>query len=248
MPTASENTTLMEVVNLVARSVGHPQSPDVAGSADEAIQRLSYYTNIACQELVTMANWEFLNQTGSLSIISDFSGQQEKAFDLPTDFGVMLDDTQWNRSTQLPAIGPVNPQDWQWLVVRSAKITTRFLWRIRNKQLWIKSPPDTAQDFSFEYLTKYWGYKEDNTTPTDFLTANGDFHIFPWQVVIMYTRAKWMENEGYDSTGAYNDFQKCLNYYAGTDKGASALSLVPGFGYPYLNAVNNLPDTGYGSV
>jgi hypothetical protein len=43
------------------------------------------------------------------------------------------------------------------------------------------------------------------------------------------------------------DFQKALSYEVGTDKGATALSLVPGSGYPYLNAVKNIPDTGYGA-
>ena len=65
--------------------------------------------------------------------------------------------------------------------------------------------------------------------------------------MVMYTRAKWFENEGYDSTAAYSDFQRAFQYEAGVDKGATALSLVPGAGYPYINPVRNVPDTGYGA-
>jgi hypothetical protein len=65
--------------------------------------------------------------------------------------------------------------------------------------------------------------------------------------MILYTRVKWFENEGYDSSAAQADFLKAFNYESGTDKGATSLSLVPGVGYPYINAIRNLPDSGYGS-
>ncbi|MFI5224786.1 MAG: hypothetical protein ACHQX3_11210, partial [Nitrospirales bacterium] len=153
---ASPQTTLLEIVNLVARSVGHPTTSDVASSADEAILRMVYYANIAGSEMAYMHNWQWLTKHGTITVVADMEGQAEKAFPLPTDFHAFVDDTMWNRSTQLPAIGPVNPQDWQWLAVRDAMITTRMMWRIRNKQLWVKSPPVDSQPFVFEYVSKTW--------------------------------------------------------------------------------------------
>jgi hypothetical protein len=61
-------------------------------------------------------------------------------------------------------------------------------------------------------------------------------------------RAKWLRNEGYDANAAEGDYQKALEYFTGTDKGATALNLVPGSGYPYIDAFKNLPDTGYGGT
>lgn len=245
---AAPRTTLIEVVNLVARSVGHPIATDVTASLDEAIQRLVYYANLAGTELSYMHNWQFLTQSVDMNIVADTPNQTEKAFDLPTDFHAMVDDTQWNRSTQLPAVGPVNSQDWQWLIVRQAKITTRFMWRIRNKQLWIKSPPSTTEVLSFEYLSKNWAVNGTSSVVQDHLTDNADYHVYPWQLMVMYTRAKWFENEGFDATGALVDFNKAFQYETGVDKGASTLNLVPGMGYPYIDAVKNIPDTGYGAA
>ena len=241
-------TTLIDLVNMVARSVGHPPTNDVAGSTDEAIQRMSYYANLAGSELTTMANWEFLNKEAEISIFADQPDQAEKAFDLPDDFKAMIDDTHWDRSTQLPAIGPINSQDWQWLIVRRTKITTRMMWRIRQRKLWIKSPPVTPEPFTFEYLSKDWAVNGTSFLEQDYLESNTDFHIYPWNLMVALTRAKWFENEGYDSKGAYVDFNKMLAYFAGVDKGATSLSLVPGTGYPYIDAVKNIPDTGYGSA
>jgi hypothetical protein len=244
---AKPRTTLAEVVNLVAMSVGHPQASDVVGTQDEAIRRMTYYCNAACVDLSVMYNWEFLNKFAEISIFADTPDQVEKSFALPTDFKAMIDDTHWNRSTQLPAIGPVNSQDWQWLVVRNAKITTRFLWRIRDGLLWIKSPPVTPQPLTFEYLQKNWA-RDNSDFGKDFMDKNNDYHLFPWELVVYYTRVKWLENEGYDAKSAKDDFQKAFDYETGTDKGATALSLVPGTGYPYIDAFRNAPDTGYGGA
>lgn len=248
--TAPSKTTLLEIVNDVAKSVGHPATQDVASVTDEAILRLAYYANIAGTELcyMNLGGWSALQNTATIPIVADAPGQREKGFDLPVDFKAMIDDTHWDASTQLPAIGPVNPQDWQWMVVRQAMITTRFLWRIRNKQIWIKSPPTTAQNLTFEYVSKSWAVDGTTAAKQDFMTNNGDYHVYPWQLMVLYTRAKWFENEGYDSTGAYLDFKKAYDYEVGQDKGATALSLVPGTGYPYLSAVKNIPDTGYGAA
>ena len=171
---ASPNTTLLEIVNLVARSVGHPQTNDVASATDEAILRMAYYANIAGSELAYMHTWQWLSKPGSISVVADMPGQAEKAFDLPSDFHAFADDTQWNRSTQLPAIGPINPQDWQWLVVRNTMITTRMMWRIRNKQLWIKSPMMDPQPFVFEYVSKNWAIDGTSQVPKDNLSASND--------------------------------------------------------------------------
>jgi len=246
---APPRTTLLEVVNVIAQSVGHPKSNDVAGSQDEAILRIAYYINLAGAELSYMHNWQWLTGIFEITLAADYDGQAEKAFDLPLDFHAMVDDTQWNRSAQLPAIGPINSQDWQWLIVRDTNITTRTLWRIRDKKLWIKSPPsaNAPQKLTFEYLSSSWAVNGTTGASQDVMSQNNDYHKYPWQLIIMLGRAKFFENEGYDSSAAYSDFNKAFAYETGVDKGATSLSLVPGTGYPYIDAVRNVPDTGYGS-
>jgi hypothetical protein len=243
---APANTSLLEIVNSVARSVGHPAVANVETTADEAILRMAYYANIAGSELAYMFNWQWLQKDGLIDIVADAPGQSQKSFPLPADFHAFVDDTMWNRSSQLPAIGPVNAQDWQWLVVRDAMITTRMMWRIRNKLLWVKSPSMDSQPFVFEYVSKMWA-RDNADAPKDNMIAGTDYHLYPWQLMVMYTRAKWFENEGYDSSAAYSDFQRAFQYETGVDKGATSLSLVPGTGYPYISVARNVPDTGYGA-
>lgn len=244
---AKPQTTYVEAVQLVAQSVGHPKPVDVAGSLDEAVLRMGWYVNQACTELRTATNWNELMQEYVMSIVADAPGQKEKAFPLPDDYYKFIDDTHWNRNTQLPAVGPVTPQDWQWMVVRNALILTRFMWRVRDNQLWIKSPPEVEQTFSFEYISKNWAVDGDDATPKDLMTKNADYHIYPWELVVLGGRAKWLKNEGYDAKQAEEDYQSALQARVGSDLGATTLSIVPGTAFPYLNAFRNLPGTGYGS-
>lgn len=239
-------TTWLEIVQTVARSVGHPVPVDVAGSLDDAIIRMGWYANQACQELLTMHDWNELIKNMNIPIVASSPGIEEEGYDLPDDFDSFLDDTQWDRSTQLPAIGPVNPQDWQWLVVREAMITTRFMWRLRNNQLWVKSPPSTSTPFVAQYISKNWARTEGTDEPKYMMSNNGDYHVYPWILPILLTRQKWLKNEGYDDTAAKADYDKALAHETGSNTGATALSLVPGVGYPYLKVDRNLPDTGYG--
>jgi hypothetical protein len=217
---------------------------------------MQYYANLAGQELLYMSDWQMLSQTAVIQIVADVAGQDAKGFNLPLDFKCMTDDTQWDSNTQLPAIGPINAQDWQSLIQRVGQITTRFLWRIRGGQLWIKSPPPpgSPQPFSFEYVSKYWAFNPnvsgnpaDPPTPVESMELDTSWHIYPPVLMVLYTRAKWFENEGYDASAAFADFQKAFNFEAGTDKAATALSLVPNAMYPFINATYNTPDTGFGS-
>lgn len=243
---AKPHTTYIEVVQLACQAVGHPKPFDVASSTDEAILRMGFYANQACNDMVYMWDWQELVLPASLTIIADAPGQAEKAFALPTDFRTFVDDTLWNSSTLLPAIGPVNPQDWQWLKVRQALITTRFMWRFRGGQFWIKSPPVEAQQMPYEYMTKNWAFDGDTDMPQDIMQKNSDYHLFPWNLIVLYTRAKWLKNEGYDDSAAMKDFKTAFDFETGSNFGATALSLVPGVGYPYITPERNLPDTGYG--
>ena len=250
---APTGATLLEIVNTVAQSVGHSKTTSVFSSQDEAILRLGFYANLACKELYYMNYWQVLSQTASISVVAAVAGETQSSFALPTDFKCMVDNTHWNRSTQLPAIGPINPQDWQWLIVRSAQITTRFMWRIRDGLIWVKSapPPGFPQILTFEYMSKYWAYDQPSgggaDVPAVEMTKDTSWHVFPVDLVTLYTRAKWFENEGYDASTAIADFTKAFNWETGNDKGAATLSLVPSSSaFPYVGP-GNAPDTGFGS-
>jgi len=202
--------------------------------------------NQAGTDLLGMHDWQSLHRTYSIPIIADFPGQSSKLFPLPEDFLMFYDQTQWNNSQQLPMIGPVLPQDWQRVTVRTADFVTRLLWRVREGQWEIKSPPEVAQTVSMEYISQ--GYVQDQDDATlfkNYADKNGDLFLIDEYLIYYLAKAKWLEVKGFDSAAAMRDFQVAFEQRFTQEQGAPVLSLINRTGYRYLDYWN-IPDTNFG--
>jgi hypothetical protein len=241
-------TNLADTVKQLSMMVGMPKPTDPAGSEDPAVQQMISAVNQAGADMMNLYDWQNLCKRGELLIEADTEGQTEKSFDLPPDFWSFIDQTQWNKDTQLPAIGPISPQSWMQLQVRNPKVVMTFLWQIREGKLWIQSPPapGKGQSFVFMYITRGWVRDADNADLyKNMASKNGDEILFDDYLIVLLARVKWQNMKGFDSTASLADFR--LNYENRKGrKGAPVLSMASNTGMPYLNMLSNAPDTGYG--
>lgn len=241
--------TLAQLVSEVAVMVGFRKPDDPAGSEDPAVQQMVAAVNMAGSDMLNLYDWQNLCKPWDMEIVADFDGQREKAFDLPADFWTFIDQTQWNKTTQLPAIGSVSPQDWQQLQVRNPKVVMTFLWQVRENKLWIQSPPSTPQVFTFVYISRGWVIDADNPNLIkNSATKNGDIVQFDAYLMALLARAKWQQMKGFDATAANNDFRTNYELRKGKANGGQILSMTKVSGLPYLNMYLNAPDTGYGGT
>ena len=243
-----DDSTLSAIVQNVAALVGFPTPADPAGDTDPAVQQMVQSVNLAGIDLLSIADWQELTKTHSISIVADSPGQSEKAFDLPEDFYSFLDQTQWNSTMQWPAIGPVSPQMWQQLLIRQTLPTLSFYWQVRDNKLYILSPPTSAQTLTFYYQSVAWVRDQDNSSLyKNRATKNGDVILWDAYLTTLLARVKWLEIKGLDSSSAMRDFQVNYENRKGNEKGANVLSMVRMNRFPYIQPLTNTPDTGYGS-
>ena len=241
------DSTLSAIVQNMAQMVGYPIPVDPAGDSDPAVGQMVQAVNMAGTDLLSMADWQELNKTYSISIIADTPGQQEKSFALPDDFYEFNDQTQWNSTNQWPAIGPISPQMWQTLLVRTTLPTLSFYWQVRGSRLYILSPPTDAQTLTLMYKAVGWGQDQDNSDLyKNRAVKNGDIILLDSYMTTLLARVKWLEMKGFDSSAAMRDFQVAFENRKGNERGAPVLTMVRTFGFPYINAIANTPDTGYG--
>lgn len=241
--------TLQTILQSVCKMVGYPVQVDPAGSSDPAVQQMVEALNMAGEDMLNLYGWQRLSKLYEIEIASEYPGQLERSFDLPSDFWQFIDQTQWNVDTRLPAIGPISPQAWQQLRIRMPKVVLTFLWQIRDGKLWIQAPPATPQKLSFYYQSNGW--VQDADDPTDFknyANKNGDTILMDGYLMKLLTRVKWLEMKGFDSSGAMRDFQVNYENRKGNDVGAQVLNMAQTQAFPYLNTAINAPDTGYGGV
>ena len=240
-------SSLSAIVQNVAAMVAFPVPNDPAGSSDPAVQQMVQAVNMAGIELLSMYDWQELIKSYTISIQSDTSGQKEKSFALPEDFFDWIDQTNWNETTQLPSLGPVSPQFWQQLLVRTSLPTLSFYWQVRDGRIYVLAPPDTAQDMVFFYLSQAWVRDaDDSTLYKNRITKNGDVALLDATLVTLYTRVKWLEMKGLDSAAAMRDLQVAFENRKGAEKGAPVLSMSRVYTFPYLQPLTNTPDTGLG--
>lgn len=242
------DNTLSAIVQNVAQLVSFPTPADPAGDTDPAVVQMVQSVNLAGADLLAMWDWQGLTKKHSVTIQAAPPGVNEQAFNLPDDFYEFIDQTQWNSTMQWPAIGPVSPQAWQQLLIRQTLPTLSFYWQIRGNQLYILSPPTDPQVLSFFYQSYGWVRDQDNANVVkNRATKNGDVVLLDAYLVTLLARVKWLEIKGLDSAAAMRDFQVNFENRKGNERGAPVLNMVRAFGFPYLNTINNLPDTGYGS-
>lgn len=241
------DNTLSAIVTNVAQLVSFPTPADPAGDTDPAVVQMVQAVNVAGTELMAMGDWQELTKTHSISIQASPPGVAEQAFALPDDFYEFIDQTQWNSTMQWPAIGPVSPQAWQELLVRQTLPTLSFYWQVRGSQLYILSPPTAAQTLTFYYQSLGWVRDADNASLyKNRAVKNGDIIQLDAYLVTALARVKWLEMKGLDSSAAMRDFQVNYENRKGNEKGAAVLSMAIRRRYPYINAISNLPDTGFG--
>ncbi len=241
------DTTLSAIIQNVAQMVSYPVPADPAGSSDPSIEQMVQAVNLSGLDLMALYDWQELTKTYQISIEADTSGQIQKAFDLPEDFYEWVDQTQWNSTNQWPAIGPISPQMWQQLIVRQVLPTLSFYWQVRDNKLYIMAPPSSAQTLTFFYQSQAWVRDQDNPDLyKNRATKNGDVILLDSFLVTLYTRAKWLEMKGLDSSAAMRDFHTNFENRRGQEKGAPVLTMAREYRFPYIQPLSNTPDTGFG--
>lgn len=244
MPFDIVQLTYGEAIKRIARMVGHPVPTDPAGSIDPAVAQMGEAINVAMEELLGLHEWQDLTQQGSISVVQDTPGQQQKSYDLPEDFYRIISQSEWTQS--MPANGPISAQHWQ--AGMSSVVVNSFglSWQIRADKIWFFTPPATPTPFDFMYISLAQVIDgDDSTLLKNVANKNSDKFMLNPSVVMLLGRVKYLEWKGFDASGAMRDFLMQYNSKTGADKSAPVLNIA---GPTRLRLIGerDVPETGFG--
>ena len=241
-----------DILNQVAVEVGLTPVVDTFSSEDPAFQQLKFLLTTCVQELMEMYPWQILTRQFVLMTASA-PGETGK-YDLPADFAYMIDQTGWEQSQNVPLLGPLSPQEYTYLVGRDLAGSTIYAsFRFNENQFWIFPTNPAPQDLeiTFEYISRNLIQKS-GITPTEYTdTAEdpADIPVFVPHLIKRLLKAKYLEAKGFDSQTALDSFWQAFYSWTGKDNSAPILNIGRNWrNFPYLNAVKNTPDTGYGRL
>ena len=243
----SRFVTANTVINRAALECGLLPVNDPVSSADESFVQLTGLLTSCGQELVEIHPWQGLRKKFSFTTQAGDTG----SYELPDDFGYMIDQTGWNKSGRLPVWGPLSAQEWSFLDGADFLDTPMYaMFQLENNELQLyPQPPPEGIEIAFQYISRNWA-QQPNTNPPitqDTIETGQDIVLYEPIMVVKYLTTKFKSAKGFDASVPAMEFERIFLSRTGKDAGASVLNAARSTsGLPMLG-YNNAPWSGYGS-
>lgn len=226
--------TLLQLVQDACNELSLNEPSIIVSSQDQDVRQLLALSNAAGAELLKVWEWQFLLDEYT------FTTTSAETYAMPADYDRLVNDTQWDRTSRWPGIGPVSSQTWAWLKGQNIASVPRYRFRILQNLFTVYPTPSAGYTYSFEYVIKNWIVGADTTQKSRF-TADTDTHKYDDRLMVCLLKAKYLAAKGLDSTIAQQEFIERLELCKSHDQAAPKLSLGPQIIDPLLG-MQNIPD------
>lgn len=204
----------------------------------QGIPNATYVTSVPSSTTVT------INYKPTEAGVGASLNFQKVKYDLPADYVSTVNRTHWDKSKRWEMLGPESPQQWEWLLSGYISTGPRIRWRLLGKYFQIWPGVNAGELLGFEYRSAAWALSADGT-PKNSFTADSDTCIYPDRLMVLFTKLKYFEAKGFDTTAIYRDYLMELETAIAQDTGGANLSFAPRPG-TVLIGYDNIPDSGYG--
>ncbi len=169
-------------------------------------EKILLHLHRTCRGLAGAHDWQRLRREETFTTVA----AETQTDTLPADFLRHIQGTFWNRTDRRPVIGPLTPQEWQYLKAQvTGGVEDQFYQR--NNDLLIYPAPSAGETMAFEYITKMIGLATDNTTERELFTVDTDYTYFDDELVILGAAWSYKQSEGLDYSEEMNSFE--LRFY-----------------------------------
>lgn len=240
-------TTLLQLMINAVDELGNIARPTIViASTDRTIQRMVVLANREGRDLAK-TNWTILQKLYTFSTVAS-----TQEYDLPSDYDRLITDTEWNRSTSAPLIGPLSPQEWQVIEsggIGSVSVGSRY--RIQRstvsgnaRKFRVSPTPSSVETLAFEYISTNWCASSGGTGQSAW-AADTDVNILDPDLLTLGLIIRVKRSLGLEFASEADEYSVILARAKAQDRPAPTLSLVPSGG-PRLLGYDNIPATGYG--
>lgn len=227
----------LQMVNQALQEIGLPQvTTIISGQDDQTGFQMHGLVNALGTQLVRVHDWQFLEKTAS------FTGDGVKtAFDLPADYGRMVNQTQWADKNKRPMYGPMTPQGWSWVQFGIVSVGVYYRYRIIGNQFHVFPTPPVGETFNFYYISKNWVYDPNTDVYKDRVENEDDLTLFDEYLMVSGIKYKLWSAKGMNATELLSEFNYMLNAEKSQTQGAPVIALDSRWEYLYISG-QNVPD------
>lgn len=238
--------SLLTICQNVANDIPVAVPSVIVGSTNETARLLLSSAKKAGEALYREYNWLELVTEYTFSTAADTVD-----YDLPSDFGRVVNQTLWDRTNYTKMRGALTPQQWQEykssVLATSAAIWKRY--RIRNvsgtTKFSIYPTPTAVESLVFEYVSKNWCQSSGGTGQTTW-ASDSDTGILDEYLIELGTRWRVLSRLGMAYAEERDEYDREVSRAKARNGGAPILALNHRHSAHFLN-VSNIPETGFGS-
>lgn len=227
----------LDIVNQSLQELGLPQVTTILSPFDDqtGFQLLGLVNSLGTQ-FVKVHDWQFLEK--EMTFVGD---GVKTEFDLPEDFGRIVNQTEWSSSNRRPMYGPMTPQGWSWVQFGIVSVGVYYRYRILRNKFTVFPTPPVGETFHFYYISRNWVYDPVIDDYKDKVEQDLDEPIFDNFLMVAGAKFKLWNAKGMDASDLSAQLSYMLNAEKGQTTGAPVISLDSRWDYLYISG-QNVPD------
>lgn len=202
--------------------IGLPRPASLIGATDSAARQLLALANQEGIELSRRFPWQAIVKEHTFSTVSS-----TVAYDLPTDFGRIVEGSLWNRTQDRRIVGPIGAQAWQ----RTQAETTSGTWQavyIRGGSMRFTPTPSAAETIAYEYVSRYWCRGSDHaiTAPTQAeWLVDTDETMLDAEAMTLGVQWRFLKARGLDYGEIFRSYEETVAMLCANDGGQRIIDL-----------------------
>lgn len=230
--------SLLSIVTQVCAEVSLVQPAAVVGSSDRQVQQLLAIANRAGRMLASAHPWQGLRE--EQDFVTTATEAQATAF--AADFDRFVPNSFFNRTTRREIVGPLTPQQYQWIKAQPVYANVYLAWIERQGVFRMVPQPPAGQTIAYEYISNAWAKSNIGAAQTAYL-ADTDLTYLSEDLIGLGMIWRWKRAKGNDYAEEMADYETELEKAKARDGGATMLNLSPAA--PNMTRAN-VPDGNFG--
>lgn len=224
--------TLLSIIQDAALNLGLSAPSLVIGSTDQQTQELLAALNNEGQALTRMTPIlpQLIRRGSWTTLASDYQGPLET---IMPGYRYLAHDTLWDRTMMWPIVGPLTPQQWEFLKARAVQ-GPNYSYRImvddttNQNSLYLLPSPPAGETFYLEFVSKYWvSNAAGTTTYPKFSASDADIALIDEYMLQLGTEWRWLRIKGFENwKDRYQDYLAYRNSVFGQDSGSKAFGIT----------------------
>ena len=187
-----------------------------------------------------------MNQAAKTTTTQSAINFTQQVYDLPSDYLALVDRTQWDSTRRWLILGPATPQEFQWLLQGYISTGPRIRYKLQNNKFYTWPSYATNERLAYEYRSNTIIVGSDGVTPQATFLTDSDLIILSEQILVLFTKLKYWQIKGFDTTDVSEEFYRHLAIAKSLDSSAKIISYAPNPSEVLIN-YQQIPDSGYGS-